>query len=49
MRAVILLLCATLAACGSEPDFQERYDDTQAEIEARAQALDADLKEEAEE
>ena len=49
MRAVALLLCSALAACGSEPDFEERYDDAQAEIEARAQALDADLKEEVEE
>lgn len=44
MRGAILLLpLLLLAACGKEPDFEERYDQTAKEIEARAKAMDADI------
>ncbi|WP_033072935.1 hypothetical protein [Sphingopyxis sp. MWB1] len=47
MRAATILLplaLLTLAACQREPDFDTRFDEAQAEIEARAKALDADIQ-----
>ncbi|WP_420607603.1 hypothetical protein [Novosphingopyxis sp.] len=43
--SVMLLLAASalLGACEQEPDFDEQYDRTAEEIEARAKQLDADL------
>ena len=44
MRGPLLLLSMVLlAACHKEPDFEERYDKAAKEIEARAQAMDADI------
>lgn len=43
-RAALLIVpLMLLAACGKEPDFEERYDQTAREIEARAKAMDADI------
>lgn len=42
-RAVLLIVLLLLAACGKEPDFEERYDKAAKEIEARAKAMDADI------
>lgn len=42
MRAVLaLVLC--VAACRQEPNFDERYSDTQNRIAERANALDAEI------
>ena len=45
MRRLGLLIVPLLllAACGEEPDFDERYDKAAKEIEARAKAMDADI------
>ena len=45
MRRLGLLLVPPLllAACEKEPDFDERYDKTAKEIEARAKAMDTDI------
>ena len=45
MRRLGLLLVPLLllAACEKEPDFDERYDKTAKEIEARAKAMDTDI------
>lgn len=45
MRRADLLIVPMLllAACGKEPDFEERYDKAAKEIEARAKAMDADI------
>jgi hypothetical protein len=44
MRAAVLLVpLLLLAACKDEPRFEERYDKTAKEIEARAKAMDADI------
>jgi hypothetical protein len=40
---VILLPLLLLAACGREPAFDDRYDATAKEIEARAKAMDAEI------
>ena len=46
MRATtsILFLFLLLAACRAEPGFDERYDAANQEIEARADAIDAQLE-----
>ncbi|KTE17765.1 hypothetical protein [Sphingopyxis sp. H115] len=44
MRAAILFVSALLlAACKDEPRFDDRYDEAAKEIEARANAMDADI------
>jgi len=45
MRGMVLLLPLLLAACHSEPAFDERYDKAAKEIEARAKAMDANIAE----
>ncbi len=45
MRALLLLPMLALAACDSEPEFDERYDKAAKEIEARAKAMDANVAE----
>ena len=42
-RAAWLLPLMLLAACKDEPDFESRYDNAAKEIEARAEAMDADI------
>ena len=44
MRALACLVLIALSGCSSEPDFDERFEETQADIEARAKALDQELK-----
>lgn len=44
-RAMILLPLLLLAGCKDEPDFEVRYDKAAAEIEARAEAMDAAIAE----
>ena len=43
MRRLLVLLPLLIAACGKEPDFDERYDKAAKEIEARAKTMDADI------
>ncbi|WP_447762895.1 hypothetical protein [Sphingopyxis panaciterrae] len=43
MRRVLILLPLLLAACEREPAFDDRYDTTAKEIEARAKAMDAEI------
>lgn len=44
MRRIFILLPALLlAACEREPAFDDRYDATAKEIEARAKAMDAEI------
>ena len=44
MRVAAAILClAALAACGDRRSFDERYNDTGAELEQRARALDNKL------
>lgn len=45
MRALLVLPFLLLAACNSEPAFDERYDKAAKEIEARAKAMDASIAE----
>ena len=45
MRALLVLPSLLLAACNSEPAFDERYDKAAKEIEARAKAMDANIAE----
>lgn len=45
MRRAVILAALALCACQSEPSFDERYDTAQDTIEAKAQELDAELKE----
>lgn len=42
-RALIFLPLMLLGACEREPKFDDRYDATAKEIEARAKAMDADI------
>ena len=44
-RAMTLLPLLLLAGCKDEPDFEARYDKAAAEIEARAEAMDAAIAE----
>ncbi|MEE4288615.1 MAG: hypothetical protein V2J14_04535 [Erythrobacter sp.] len=37
-------LLAIMAACSSEPSFDERYDETRERIEEKAEALDRELE-----
>jgi len=41
LTAAALLLCA---ACGEEPDFDERYEQAQEKIGTKARAIDAELR-----
>lgn len=43
MRGLWLLAPMLLAACHSEPSFDERFDKASQEVEARARAMDADV------
>lgn len=43
--AMTLLPLLLLAGCKDEPDFEARYDKAAAEIEARAEAMDAAIAE----
>lgn len=43
MRAIACLLALLLASCNREESFDERYDDAQAEIEAKARELESQL------
>ncbi|NIJ36423.1 hypothetical protein FHR22_001072 [Sphingopyxis panaciterrae] len=43
MRRVLILLPFLLAACEREPAFNDRYDATAKDIEARAKAMDAEI------
>lgn len=44
MRPIVILLpLLLLSACEREPAFDDRYDATAKEIEARAKAMDADI------
>ena len=43
MRAAILI-CVMLAACSKEPTFDEEFEKHAAEIEAKAEKLERDLK-----
>ena len=43
MRAALLLLPLLLTACEKEPKFEDRYDKAAKEIEARTEAMDADI------
>lgn len=46
MRAALLVVpLILLAGCKEEPRFEERYDKAAKEIEARAEAMDADIAE----
>lgn len=47
MRGALIVACFVLAACQSEPDFDERYDNTAANIQERAAAIDAEIANEA--
>lgn len=47
MRGGFFLALLVLAACQSEPDFDERYDDAAANIHERAAAIDAEIANEA--
>lgn len=42
MRAVIVLLCVSLAACG-EPDFDERYAEREKQLASEAAAMEREL------
>ena len=42
-----LLFPLSLGACSSEPDFDERFDEAKANIEATAKSIDADLGQQA--
>ena len=44
MRALGLLVFLLVTACRSEPDFEERYDEANQEIRAKADAIDAELE-----
>ena len=44
MRGAVIMAALALAACESEPSFDERYDTAQGTIEAKAKALDAELE-----
>jgi len=44
MRTAGLFALLLLGACHDEPDFEERYDEASAEIQARADAIDAQLE-----
>lgn len=49
MRIALLALLAALAAgCGDRRSFDERYSDSQKEIERRAEQIDRELANEAE-
>lgn len=49
MRIVLLaLLAALVAGCGDRRSFDERYSDSQKEIERRAEQIDRELANEAE-
>lgn len=43
MRLLALFLALVLAACGDRRSFDERYNDTSAELEQRARAIDQNL------
>lgn len=43
MRLLALTLALMLAACGDRRSFDERYNDTSAELEQRALAIDRNL------
>lgn len=43
MRRLPILAALLLAACHSEPSFDERFDKASQEVEARARAMDADV------
>lgn len=44
MRWTVILMFAVIAACSSEPDFDERYDRAEEEIRDKAAELDKDLR-----
>jgi hypothetical protein len=44
MRSGFLVPLMLLAACGGEPDFDERYEQAGEEIRARAESIDAQLE-----
>ena len=48
MRSIALFLVLSLSACGSEPDFDERYGEAEQEIRNKADDLERDLGEESE-
>ena len=43
MRWLLMILVTTSAACNDRRDFDERYNDTAAELQERANAIDANL------
>ena len=43
MRLLVPILALVLAACGDRRSFDERYNDTSAELEQRARAIDQNL------
>ena len=45
MRVPVLCLLLSLAACSSEPDFDERYEQAEQKIRDKAAELDAELAE----
>jgi hypothetical protein len=45
MRALVFLLPVALAACGDRRSFDERYQDTAANLEAKARELDQQANE----
>lgn len=44
LPACLLLLLPLLAACQSEPSFDERYAETERQISDKAEELDSELK-----
>lgn len=40
-----IALALAVSACSAEPDFEERYQNTEADIRARAAAMEAELRE----
>lgn len=43
MARGIIIIALLLAACGKEPDFDQRYAEAERRIEARAAAMERDL------
>ena len=44
MRVAVLALALALCACGSEPSFDERYAESENEIEQKARELEAQVR-----